>query len=447
MSTETEQQPAEEKKPLLEKVELGDGETFVGRDSLGAIQTIRADVTLKEGIHYNKISGKAAINSGGYNKLNQIACINLIKPNSTIVDGTLKPNPHVQMDPTGKYITMVWTRTVGIGFSPVGNLVLVDKSVVFNVWTYYVQSLQAKIKSAPACGVMGRSNNRPQSWKGIEEKWAKTTKGKSYKDKKEVTVKPNDDCDLVFIPIDCIIPPRGTDPGMFLGLWVDITHPEIQACYNEHMQRQRFADRIADTICGRNVLKAHPAIGMGDITDRLELDAGDKETGRAAVRVYGYKHSLELADFKKLSTSAEHGDLDAAKGVAGGDNMEIIVGEEPEEPGLDDVDDAAAGLVEDDETAKAAEKAKKEAEEKKPAPAPATEEKKPEPEPAKPAAGKKGPGTTKYKGLLAEVAQNLHPLQIVEIAEKRGFKARTYTELTEGEAEVVYLELKKQGAL
>ncbi|MBW7995346.1 MAG: hypothetical protein FVQ81_02000 [Candidatus Glassbacteria bacterium] len=430
MSNQTEQKPpgtGEKKKPP-ETAALGDGRVFVGRDSQGAVQTVRAEMVLKEGIHYNKISGKAAINSGGYNRLNQVANINLIKPNSTIVDGNLKPNPHVEIDQKTKCISMVWTRTVGIGFSPVGNLVLVDKSVVFNVRTYFLQDLQAKIKRFPTAGVMGRLDKPPTSWKGIEEKWAKTDSGKSYKEKKEIEVKPGADSDLFFVPVDYF-------GDTALGLWVDLTHPEIQAAYNEHQQRQKFADRIADTICGRNVLKAHPAIGQGDITDRIVKDAAGKDTGTARVIVYGFKHALDLTDMKKLSTSAEHGDLDAAKEVIEDANVEIITDEEPNEPGLDEVDQGKAEQVEDEE-------AEEKPDDKKKGPDP-------EPEPEKPPAGEKADPSAKpeFKGKIATLALRgtVHPQQIVDTAEALGFRANLYTELSESQAEEVYRMLQKTG--
>lgn len=435
MSKENEQKPPdpeqkppdpEEKKKEPETAELGDGLVFIGRDSQGAVRTVKADVFLIEGTHYNKISGKAQINSAGCAKLNQVANINLIKPQNTIVNGEERHNPYVEIDPHSKGTAVVYTRTLGIGFAPTGNLVLTDKSLVFNLDTYYKQDLQAKIKKCPSCGTMGRKNRPPDKWKGVEITWKTSQSGKRYPEENPIEVELSDDADLVFIETRRV-------GETILGMWVDITHPEIIAAGNDDIQRQKFADRQAETICSRNVLKSHPAIAMNDISNKLVLDSEGKETGYAKVRVYGYKHDMGLKEIRSLTDAAQEGDLDKATEIAGA-SFEVVRDEKPEEANFEEVTEVAEEIAAEEATDEAAKKKQKE---EKPKGKSSGKKK------DKPAGGS---GEASYTDKLAVAAHGpVNPQEIANLANNMGYKVTLYTELTEKQAEAVYHKLEQLG--
>ncbi len=300
-------QPPQQKKKNFEPAVLGDG-TFVSRTPDGFLKAFYRDTVLREGTHYHKTGPKYSIAAEGYNYLNQIANINLIKPSTIVVDGREMPNPYIERDKKTGCVEIVWTRTIGIGYAPTGNLVIVDKTLVFNLKTYFIQDLQAKIKWNPVCGTWGVENEKPAEWAG----------------KNGAQITASEKSRLCFIPIQAA-------GDAYVGMWIDYAHPEVMAAFNEFTSRLKFADRIADTICSRNVLKAHPAIGIFDVTDKH-----DHQRKTAVVRVYGFKHGMTADDLGRVAEAAEEGNLDKARGVAGG-SVEVIRSEEPEEAQYEDV--------------------------------------------------------------------------------------------------------------
>ncbi|MCK4785192.1 MAG: hypothetical protein KAV87_15690, partial [Desulfobacteraceae bacterium] len=80
--------------------------------------------------------------------------------------------------------------------------------------------------------------------------------------------------------------------------------PAIIDCLNEHTQRQRFGDRIAQTIVERNILKTHPAIGISKVQPQEGGAAGKK---KAFVTVYGYRHEFGPVQIDEILAQAEAG--------------------------------------------------------------------------------------------------------------------------------------------
>ena len=77
-----------------------------------------------------------------------------------------------------------------------------------------------------------------------------------------------------------------------------------QHCRQEHTQRQRFGDRIAQTIVERNILKTHPAIGISKVQPQEGGAAGKK---KAYVTVYGYRHEFGPIQIDEILAQAEAG--------------------------------------------------------------------------------------------------------------------------------------------
>ena len=240
------------------------------------MRPVRAQMALFEKMgHYYKVKKKWGITKPGYKHLNKVASISIVTPLKVVVDGREQPNPYIERNPETKLIESVWIRKMGIGFSPMGIVVVVDKTLLYNIYSYFIESIQSKMKKAkwdtknncysdeklhPNCAVIGTAEDKPE----LDGKWA------FY----------------------------GTAPP--LGLWVNYTDPAIIDCLNEHTQKQRFGDRIAQTIVERNILKDHPAIGVDEVQPQ-------ETGGRAFVEVYGYRHDFGPAQINEILAQAEKG--------------------------------------------------------------------------------------------------------------------------------------------
>ena len=218
------------------------------------------------------------ITSDGYTHLNKVASISILSAPSVVVDGIEQPNPYVERNKRTRAIEAVMVRKIGIGYSPAGNVTAVDKTLFYNVYTYFIQSIQAKMKRTkweggkptdkklhPDCAITGMKDAPPE----IDGKWA------FYQ----------------------TVPP--------LGIWINYADPIILDCLDEHTQRQRFGDRIAQKIVERNILKDHPAIGISQVEHKM-VEGKDV----AYVTVSGYRHDMIYPDISKILQLAARGNED-----------------------------------------------------------------------------------------------------------------------------------------
>jgi hypothetical protein len=260
------------------------------------MRPIKATITLFEKLgHFYSMPGKwdpatgksdkkYPITSVGYTQLNKVASISIMTPPTVIVDGVEQPNPYVERNKRTRAIESVIVRKIGLGFSPAGNVVAIDKTLFYNPYTYFIQSIQAKLKKTsweknPQTGKRedtGNAANPNAAMVGIAED--KPTKKGSW----------------VFFPIE--------DP---LGIWANYEDPAILDCLEEHTQRQRFGDRIAQKIVERNILKDHPAIGVGLVF--AKNGATEAQGSVAYVEVYGYRTDMGYPDLDHVMRQAAKG--------------------------------------------------------------------------------------------------------------------------------------------
>jgi len=256
---------SEEAVPLTQhnnEIVLGDPKIFIIKRKDGIAKAVRADVPLsKNEGDFHIIQGRPSISSKGYNKLNQVAGISVIQP-QMIGDNM---NPILEYDKDSGATSKVIIRKIGVGYSPIGNLCVIDETVSFDTSAYFKQE--------------------------VFRKW------KKFRHMGEFQYNPNEDiAKKVFVPII----------GR-AGILLDMKHPESINLMNEYLNRQKFAERIAASIARRNCLKAHPAIATSTI----------KFKGRQAiVTVYGFKLDY---NHKKIENIVE----DASRGVVR-DNAELI---------------------------------------------------------------------------------------------------------------------------
>lgn len=263
---------------------FGDGEitlNFAGK----VLKNVSGTVNLKESEKdFHIIQGKAMISAAGYHKLNRIAGINIISPPTLWWDGQEVSNPYPVPGKEPGVIKAFFARRLGIGFSPIGNLVITDKTLYFNIATYHQEVLVKLANEKPGTCKLGirylcpfAPNAKPQ--KGDDGEHYVIDEGKTY----------------LFHSIE-----EGA------GVWMDLTSPDIMKVFKDHTQRQKFAERIAQTIIDRNILKAHPSIGVQNINPK---------NGIAPVTAYGWKHELIRQDFDEITRKALAGEMEVDKSV------------------------------------------------------------------------------------------------------------------------------------
>lgn len=260
------------------------GDVYVKRRPDGVLmRPVKAVMTLHESRgHIYKVGKKWAITNDGYKFLNKAASVSIVTPQKVSMDGQEMPNPVVERDPDTKVVLTTNVRKMGVGYSPAGNLVVIDKTLYYNVYTYFIQSIQAKMNK--------------QEWKWDKDANKSKPTGKLlHPDAARIGTKDDkpkeDKGKWVFLPT---APP--------LGLWINYMDAAIQECLEEHTQRQRFGDRIAQTIVERNILKAHPAIAVGQV----EVD-GQQYNHRASVTVWGWRHEDDSDRIEQVMEQAAAG--------------------------------------------------------------------------------------------------------------------------------------------
>jgi len=224
------------------------------------MRPIKASIKLKESRgHLYSFGNKTYIAGPGYIVLNKVASISLVTPRTVVVDGREELNPYVERNKKTRAIEAVAARKIGIGYSPMGNITVIDKTLYYNIYTYLIQSIQSKMKKdnrQKKCAFIGTVDDKPgESWVFFE------------------TVSP-------------------------LGIWANYKDEKIIECLEEHTRMQRFGERIAQKICERNILRDHPAIGVARVP---------AENGDAMVTVYGWRHELGPSDLRNVMAQAEAG--------------------------------------------------------------------------------------------------------------------------------------------
>ncbi len=267
-----------ETKPKEVALELEFGTLYCRVSGNQILRPIKAQLGLYEEMgQIYAVKKEYAITHSGYLLLNKVASINLVTPQKVMVDERERPNPFIERNPKTKLIETVNIRKIGVGFSTVGNVVVVDKTLLYNIYAYFIESVQAKMKKYvwkanqktdeklhPNAAIIGTAGEKPTK----DGRWAFFE-----------TVSP-------------------------LGMWMNYEDPAIIDCLNEHTQKQRFGDRIAATIVERNILKTHPAIGISKVQPQEGGAPGHK---KAFVTVYGYRHEFGPVQIDEILAQAEAG--------------------------------------------------------------------------------------------------------------------------------------------
>lgn len=179
------------------------------------------------------------ITAAGYHKCNQFGGVSFATPESIIgEDGNPKGNPYFHRE-NGEVI-YVKVRRIGIGRNAVGNLVAMDLTVTYDLSMYFAQDVYSKWKGK-------YDDASPKSWGELYAAGSVPQADEQDSRKK-----------LVFC-----------SGGVVLSL--DLKHKEVINLISEHINRQKFSERNAITICERNILKKFFAAAILDNTLRVPV--------------------------------------------------------------------------------------------------------------------------------------------------------------------------------
>ncbi len=287
-----------------EVARLGDGDVFVKRTPDGTFCAVKGDVslTLANKEFCSIPGGGTMITAAGYDQLNKVAGLTIIYPPRIPItvnrrgfpETAMVENPYIEYDDNG-VIKVITTEALAIGLSPIGNWVITQERLRFDLNQYFVSDAWSKVKRYKNCGKF--INKR--TYESMEDK----------------------------------------DKHVFLrvmgewGLALDISHEEVMSILTSHLTRQKFAERIATTICRRNAMKRHPAISKTEVVPKH---------GEAVVTVYGWQHDMTAGQVNKMVDLTMSGQLPpeierrrAETEVEFGSNEIVSVASDVEEGDLD----------------------------------------------------------------------------------------------------------------
>lgn len=259
----------------LTVMKTGDGE--------GALQPViacRGFVELREGFGVTTIQGKSEVDAEGYRKLNQLAGLSIITPPFVNVEGAEQGNPFYERNDETKAIERIIIRKIVFGYSPLGQPVAVDKTLHLDVRAYWNMALAKIIKWHPAAGCIGLRSRIPEKF------WIYAEDESGRRVRKDEIAAPDG---LAFF---------AGSAGPDVGVWIDLSHPEITSAWQNQQQMQQFLSRRAETTVTRLALQEHPAIAA----KKVELIGGV-----ARIPVYFHRHGLSFEEQEDLARRISSG--------------------------------------------------------------------------------------------------------------------------------------------
>ena len=181
---------------------------------------------------------KTAITAPGYHRLNQFANVSLITPDTLVNErGDVVSNPYFER--AGLDLRAVVIRKIGVGRAvATGQPMRVDYTLRYDLHMYFMQDVWAKWSPRKADAAV-------KSW------------GQALR------IVPDE---IQKDPTKLIL-----DGPAGLFLIVDLTNKEVLGLFHEHLSRQKFAERNAQTICERNIIKRFVASVVPDPDGKVAI--------------------------------------------------------------------------------------------------------------------------------------------------------------------------------
>lgn len=219
-----------------------------------------------------KIGKKWDMSISGLRRCNEYAALQVIRPETVIVDGKQQMNPYIVVDPDSHMPEVVYARCLVIGYSPMGTLNATDVMIRLDLNIYLLETFQKAMKQLKSgvrrIAIYGTPAARPKNDDGKprEGQWN-------------------------YMPIHSI--------GK-IGLWVNMASPEFDEILHTHTIRLKFIERLAQSFAERNAMKAHPAIPKSiHVTN-----------GVAAVAIHGWTTDFDRTQLDELRELVQNDHLD-----------------------------------------------------------------------------------------------------------------------------------------
>lgn len=254
---------------VVEKVKLGDPDVWIKRTSKGKVSAVKAKITLREAQgELVEVAGKTTISALGYRRLNQIASLGVITPDSITIPGPSGavnvPNPYPIIDKESGTQKGVWVKKIAVGYSPIGSMAVSSTTMYYDFNIYFLEDLQKKVQYDKDAGKLCFKDQ-------LTDQELKTG---------------------LFMAIE----------GSF-GIWVDPNHKEILKAISTWIQSKKFGERKAQTVAERNALKHHPALSL-----ELGQTKGEKGNRWLETVVTGWQHDYSAADLEDIALVADAGE-------------------------------------------------------------------------------------------------------------------------------------------
>lgn len=245
-------------------IALGENNAIVKMTENGAIRAVRANVSLSErnGELVNMM-GKVFLTGPGYYKLNKVASVSFHMPEKLeLPDGQIVVNPYPIIDPSSQTIRKVWVRETGVGRNELGNIQVVTITLLYDINVYFIDTMMKKIEKNKNAGRLCM----------------------------ESTLTDDEKRNGIFIKID----------GE-MGLWANLNSPDAFDAIKQFIQDKKFAERKAQTVIERNIIKKITGVTYVNAT-------GPDKAKTATVPVTGWTNDLTKQDIEKLVKAAQRGE-------------------------------------------------------------------------------------------------------------------------------------------
>jgi hypothetical protein len=246
---------------------IGDTTALIKRTENGAIKAVRANVKLFQNKgQLAEIEGKVMITAAGYEEMNRVAGVSVLTPDTLRLPDKDHPvvNPYPIVDPQSGSISKVWVKKMAVGYSPTGNLVITSSTLLYDIQMYFIQDIYKTVRYNKEAGRICMEQTLSD-----EEK----QKGAFFK------------------------------INEFMGVWIDLSHKDILKNVNTFIQNKLFAERKAQTICERNVLKKHPSLAVKYVDP-----VGEKGNLASQITVTGFTTDLTREELMTIAHQANKGE-------------------------------------------------------------------------------------------------------------------------------------------
>lgn len=231
---------------LVNEFRLADGKVKGIKSGVARVRLSRRAGQIA--IWENKAAGDmtVVITADGYSECNRVAGISVVTPKLVVVPGVgTQANPYNVLDESTGCFRASYIRKIALARSPLGNMCIVDRTLLYSLNAYLIEDLAQTSKWHPAAVMLGMKNVTPAD---IIVEIAKDSDKVKPADVERVKQKYLRGV-WAFFQIEA---------STGLGYWVDHSAEAVRALFLNYVQGQKFGDRKADSVATRNVLRHHP---------------------------------------------------------------------------------------------------------------------------------------------------------------------------------------------